>query len=122
MRLCAGYILVVLRYGYQGGLVGAEWSTSRRLARIAAHRHRRADAPLPHPRAISDEVIAALELARRRGPTLFEVRTVLDDVELRGKPACAALNDVATRFPTTSTWPELARAQALLQRTDPTIR
>ena len=66
------------------------------------------------PDARRADIAAALELARRQGATLFELRAALDDFELRGEPARAALNDVANRFPTTSAWPELTRARALL--------
>jgi hypothetical protein len=36
----------------------------------------------------------ALELARRQGATLFELRAALDDFELRGQPAREPLVDV----------------------------
>ena len=58
---------------------------------------------------------AALALARRQGADLFELRAAVDDFELRGQPARAALIALVSRFPTNSAWPELARAQALLQ-------
>ena len=37
------------------------------------------------------DIAAALELARRQGATLFELRAALDDFELRGEPARAAV-------------------------------
>ena len=77
------------------------------LLRLRAHTH-------IDPDARRADIAAALELARRQGATLFELRAALDDFELRGEPARAALNDVANRFPTTSAWPELTRARALL--------
>ena len=77
------------------------------LLRLRAHTH-------IDPDARRADIAAALELARRPGATLFELRAALDDFELRGEPARAALNDVANRFPTTSAWPELTRARALL--------
>ena len=49
----------------------------------------------------------------------FELRSALDDFELHGQPARAALTDVVSRFPTDSGWPELARAQAALDQTAP---
>ena len=61
------------------------------------------------------DIAAGLELARRQGATLFELRAALDDFELRGEPAQAALVDVVSRFPRDIAWPELARADALLR-------
>jgi hypothetical protein len=60
------------------------------------------------------DIGAALELARRQGATLFELRAALDDFELRGQPAREPLVDVIGRMPADSAWPELARAQAAL--------
>ena len=60
------------------------------------------------------DLTASVALARRQGATLFELRAALDDFELRGQPAHAALVDVVSRIPTNSAWPELARAQAAL--------
>ena len=51
------------------------------------------------PDARRADIAAALELARRQGATLFELRAALDDFELRGEPARAALVDVVSRFP-----------------------
>ena len=45
---------------------------------------------------------AALQLARRQGATLFELRAALDDFELRGESARATLADVVSRFPPTA--------------------
>ena len=56
----------------------------------------------------------ALSIARRQGAHLFELRAALDDFELRGDPARAALDDVVNRIPVNSGWPELARAKAAL--------
>ena len=85
------------------------------LLRLRAHTH-------TDPDARRADITAALELARRQGATLFELRAALDDFELRGQPARAALIDAASRIPANNAWPELARAQALLQLTDPQIR
>ena len=59
---------------------------------------------------------AAIELARRQGATIFQLRAAADDFELRNEPVGArqALLDALDRFPDGSTWPELARARALL--------
>ena len=62
------------------------------------------------------DIAAALDLARRQGATLFELRAALDDYDLRGTPARAALADAAERIPGNSAWPELARAQAILDQ------
>ena len=48
------------------------------------------------------------------GGTPFELRAAADDFELSGKSAKSALEDALSRFPTEQTWPELARARALL--------
>ena len=61
------------------------------------------------------DIAAALDLARRRGATLFELRAALDDFELRGEPARAALADAASRIPADSAFPELARVEAALK-------
>jgi class 3 adenylate cyclase len=66
------------------------------------------------PGARHADINAALELARRQGATLFELRAALDDFELRGEQASAAVADAAKRIPANSAWPELARARAAL--------
>ncbi len=62
----------------------------------------------------------ALELARRQGATFFELRAAVDDLDLRGEPARAALVDAASRIPTDSR-PQLARARAALESTTPQL-
>lgn len=57
---------------------------------------------------------AALEVARRQGAVLFDLRAALDDFELRGQPARAALCDVASRLVSDSGLPELAGAREIL--------
>ena len=57
---------------------------------------------------------AAIELAQTQGAPVFELRAAADDFELVGEPARAALVDALSRFPADQTWPELARARALL--------
>jgi hypothetical protein len=59
------------------------------------------------------EPTSALPLARRQGDTLFELRAAVDDYELRGQPARAALIDAASRIPAASTWPEPRPGQPL---------
>jgi class 3 adenylate cyclase len=66
------------------------------------------------PAARQADVNAALELARRQGARLFELRAALDDFQLRGEPAAAAVADAAQRIPAGYGWPELARAKAAL--------
>jgi hypothetical protein len=66
------------------------------------------------PAARQADINAALELARRQGATLFELRAALDDFELRGQPAAAAVTKAAKRIPANDAWPELVRAKAAL--------
>jgi hypothetical protein len=82
------------------------------LLRLRAQTH-------DEPAARQADINAALELARRQGATLFELRAALDDFELRGESASAAIADAANRIPANSAWPELARAKTAL-RTDAT--
>ena len=74
------------------------------LLRLRAHTH-------TDPDARQADLASALKFARRQGATLFELRAALDDYDLRGQPARAAVIDAARRIPATSAWPELARAQ-----------
>ncbi|HEY5151081.1 MAG TPA: hypothetical protein VIJ23_14945, partial [Mycobacterium sp.] len=57
---------------------------------------------------------AAIDLAHKQGALVFELRATADDFELIGEPARPALADVVSRFPADQSWPELARARALL--------
>ena len=84
------------------------------LLRLRAHTH-------TDPDARRADIAAALDLARRQGATLFELRAALDDFELRGEPARAALVDAASRIPTDSAWPELARAEAAPKSSNPQL-
>ena len=84
------------------------------LLRLRAHTH-------TDPDARRADLGAAVALARRQGATLFELRAALNDFELRGEPARAALSDVAGRFPADSRLPELARAQASLAEQSPRL-
>ena len=74
------------------------------LLRLRAHTH-------TDPDARRADIAAAIELARRQGATLFELRAALDDFELRGEPARPAFVDAASRMPTGSAFPELARVE-----------
>ena len=83
----------------------------------AADAHSRLRAHTQTDRAARQaDIDAALDLARRQDAPLFELRAALDDFELRGAPARGALADVAARIPADSTWPELARARAILDQ------
>ena len=62
------------------------------------------------------DIADALHLARRQGATLFELRAALDDFDLRGAPARAALADAAGRITANSRLRELARARAILDQ------
>jgi hypothetical protein len=77
------------------------------LLRARAHTH-------SDPDARAADLAAAIELARRQGAPLFELRAALDDFELRRDLARAVLADAAARLPADSVLPEVARAQALL--------
>ena len=67
------------------------------------------------PESTQANVSAAIDLARRQGGTLFELRAALDDVELRGQSSRDGLVDAVSRFPADSGFPELARAEELLR-------
>ena len=66
------------------------------------------------PAARQADINAAIELARRQGAILFELRAALDDFELRGEPARAGLASAVSLMPTDSAMPELARARAAM--------
>lgn len=67
--------------------------------------------------AIETDLRAALELARRQGAALFELRSALDDFGVRGESARAALVAAVSRVPTESAMPDVARARATLKLT-----
>jgi hypothetical protein len=74
------------------------------------------------PHARRADLSAALQLARRQGAALFELRAALDDYELRGEPARDALIDAISRIPANNAWPELERAQATLSEVATNLR
>jgi len=78
------------------------------LLRIRAHTYDDAQA---HHAGLQ----AAIELARKQGSPAFELRAAADDFELVGESGRAALEDALSHFPVDQTWPELARARALLR-------
>jgi predicted ATPase len=81
------------------------------LLRLRAHTH-------AAPNAMRDDLEAALTLARRQGARLFELRSALDDFELRGELARGALVAAVSRVPPDRTMPELARARAVMELKD----
>jgi hypothetical protein len=76
------------------------------------------------PDALRSGLGAALALARRQGTTQFECARpsmISSYTELYGEPARAAIIPAASRFPTNSAWPELARAEAAFSEDLPPI-
>lgn len=65
------------------------------------------------------DVDGAIQLARRQGATLFELRAALDDYALRGAPARLALMSVVERMPADSILTEMARARDALGLAQP---
>ena len=84
------------------------------LLRLRAHTHSDADAR----RA---DLAAALGVARRQGADLYELRSALDDYELRGEPARAALDEVAGRFAADNPLPERQRYLSVLSSSKPQL-
>lgn len=78
------------------------------LLRIGSHTY---DDPDAHQAGLR----AAIELAQEQGTPVFELRAAADGFELFGESARAALETALSRFPADQTWPELARARALLR-------
>jgi class 3 adenylate cyclase/tetratricopeptide (TPR) repeat protein len=56
----------------------------------------------------------SIRLAQKQSAHIFELRSAVDDFELVGEPARAALLEACRRMPNDQTWPDLARARALL--------
>jgi hypothetical protein len=65
-------------------------------------------------RARAIELNGALELARRQGATLFEMRCLVDWFQLVDHDRRAELADVISRIPGDGHWPELTHARGLL--------
>lgn len=68
--------------------------------------------------AIQADLRAALELARRQGAALFELRAALDDFESGGESARAALVAAVGRVPAESWMRDVARARTVLKQTN----
>ena len=66
------------------------------------------------PDAGQADLRAALELARRQGATLFELRCALDDFDRRSEPARAPLVEAVGRLTADAFCPELQRAEAIV--------
>jgi class 3 adenylate cyclase/tetratricopeptide (TPR) repeat protein len=62
----------------------------------------------------SADLRAATALAGKQAAAIFEVRCAADEFELIGETARATLAEAVGRFPSDQSWPELARARALL--------
>jgi tetratricopeptide (TPR) repeat protein len=62
-----------------------------------------------------EDLEAAWELARHQDAPVFQLRAATDLFELDGAPARHAVSGALSRFPTGSTWPEVAAAQAMLE-------
>lgn len=60
------------------------------------------------------DIEGALDLARRQGAKLFELRAALDDFDLRGEPARAALVAAVGRLPAQSPLSDVAKAWTVL--------
>jgi class 3 adenylate cyclase/tetratricopeptide (TPR) repeat protein len=77
------------------------------LMRLRAH-------TLTERQSRHEALAAALELARRQGATLFELRCLLDFCELVGGGDRSELADAVRRFAGDARWPEMALAQGIL--------
>ena len=84
------------------------------LLRLRAHTHTDRDAR----RA---DLAAALRIGRQQGANLYELRAALDDFELRGEPARAALVNVVGRFAADSPLPERKRYPSVLTSSTPPL-
>jgi hypothetical protein len=84
------------------------------LLRLRANTH-------TDPDARQADLAAALSVARRQGAPLYELRVALDDFELRGEPARAALDEVAGRFAADSPLPERQRYLSVLALSKPQL-
>lgn len=78
------------------------------LLRIRAHTH-------PSATDRDADLAAAVDLARRQGALVFELRATADRFTSQGEPCRGALTDVLARFPSDQDWPDLARIRALLR-------
>jgi class 3 adenylate cyclase len=77
------------------------------LMRVRAH-------TLADPQERRHALAAALELARRQGAILFELRCLLDSFDLLGNGDRTELADAVHRFDGDDRWPEVGRARRIL--------
>jgi class 3 adenylate cyclase/tetratricopeptide (TPR) repeat protein len=77
------------------------------LMRLVAH-------TFTDTQARRNALAGGLELARRQGATLFELRCLLDFFDLVGDVDRSELADAVGRFAGDARWPEFARAQEIL--------
>ncbi len=82
------------------------------LLRARAHTH-------TDPAERQADLASAIDLARRQDAPLFELRSALDDFEMRGELARLALASAADLFADDSVVPEYARARSLLSGYSP---
>jgi class 3 adenylate cyclase/predicted ATPase len=61
------------------------------------------------------DLSSAIKLAHGQDARIFELRAAADNFELSGERGRQMLVDAISRFPDGSTWPELARARALVE-------
>ncbi len=66
------------------------------------------------PDAKAADLSVAIELARRQGAPLFELRSALDDFALRGEDARSVLSDALERLADECSLPDAVKARALL--------
>lgn len=62
------------------------------------------------------DIDSALDIARRQGAKLFELRTALDDFDVRGEPARDALVSAVSRMSAQSALSDVAKARAAVGR------
>lgn len=77
------------------------------LMRLRAH-------ALTDAQSRRDALAAALQLARKQGAPLFELRCLIDAFDIHGDAARPELADAVHRFPGDARWPEIASAERIL--------
>jgi tetratricopeptide (TPR) repeat protein len=78
------------------------------LLRIRAH-------TTDDPQSQRADLRAAIELAREQGTPIFEVRAAAEYFDIDPDEGRSAISDAAGHFSADTSWPELARARALLE-------
>ncbi len=77
------------------------------LRRLRAQTH-------DNPQAAEADLRAALDIARRQGALVFELRAAADAYRILGEPCRPQLLAVLSRFPAGQDWPDLARIRSLV--------